>query len=255
MPHPPLIGVPACFERVRDMDYHIAGDKYLRAVAGGAGGLPFVFPALGPDLVDPDALVARLDGLFLTGSPSNVEPHRYAGPASRAGTKHDPARDATVLPVIERALAADLPLLALCRGHQELNVVLGGTLHQLVEEMPRFMNHQADRAAPVEERYAPAHTVAVEPGSWLEGVAGAREITVNSLHSQAIDRLGDGLVVEGRAPDGLIEAVRLPGRRFVVGIQWHPEWDVGRNPVSGAIFAAFGAAVRERASGRAGRAA
>jgi len=255
MPYPPTVGVPACFEPVHGMPYHVAGDKYVRAVAGVAGGLPLVFPSLGPDLVDPEAVLERIDGLFLTGSPSNVAPERYDGPESPAGTKHDAARDATVLPLIERALAADLPILAMCRGHQELNVVLGGTLHQRVEDLPQFMNHQCDLTAPVEQRYAPAHSVTLEPGGWLAGLAGAGEVMVNSLHSQAIDRPGRGLAIEARAPDGLIEAVRLPTKRFVVGIQWHPEWDAAQNPLSRAIFEAFGAAVRERAARRASRAA
>src|SRR6202022_2344175 len=163
---------------------------------------------------------------------------------------HDPERDATTLPLIPEAIRRDLPILAICRGIQELNVAMGGTLHQRVHEVPGRLNHRSPPGT-VEEKYAhQAHTVALTEGGFFERLTGAREITVNSLHSQGIDRLAPGLVVEAVAPDGQIEAVRASGANFAVGVQWHPEFRVMQNPVSRALFAAFGDACQARAAGR-----
>ncbi len=256
---PPLIGVSACMRPIERHVFHAVAEQYVRAVTDGAHGVPLIVPALGPDL-DPNDLVARLDGLFLTGSPSNVEPHRYAGPPSRVGTLHDPKRDETTLPLIRAALAAGLPLLAVCRGNQELNVALGGTLHQNVHELPGKHDHRAPRDLPNEERYALVHSVRLAEGGLLARLAGASEARVNSLHAQAIDRLAPGLAVEARAPDGVIEAVRLDrladGRpaTFALGVQWHPEWHIRTDRLAIGIFAAFGDAARARSATRTGSA-
>ena len=228
--------------------FHVAGDKYLRAVADGAQALPLLIPALG-DGLDPAELVGRLDGLLLTGSASNVEPHRYGGPSSAAGTPHDPARDATTLPLIRAALDAGVPLLGICRGFQELNVALGGTLHQRVHEVPGLDDHREDESAPLEVQYGPAHPVRLAPGGILAGLAGALEVRVNSVHGQGIDRLAPGLAVEATAPDGLVEAVRVEhAPAFALAVQWHPEWRFWEDPLSAALFAAFGDAAAARAA-------
>ena len=248
----PLIGVSACMRPIDRHVFHAVAEQYIRAVTQGVGGMPLIVPALGSDF-DPHDLVARLDGLFLTGSPSNVEPRRYAGPPSRAGTLHDPKRDETTLPLIRAALAAGLPVLAVCRGNQELNVALGGTLHQNVHELPGKRDHRAPRELPNEERYALVHSVRLVYNGLLARLAGASEARVNSLHAQAIDRLAPGLTVEATAPDGVIEAVRLDrladGRpaTFALGVQWHPEWHIRSDRLAKGIFAAFGDAARERA--------
>ena len=148
----PVIGLPACRQTIGDQIYHVVGEKYLTAAATAAGGVPLTLPALG-DEKDFSAILDRLDGLLVTGSPSNVEPHHYDGPASADGTHHDPSRDDTMLPLIPAAIAAHVPVLAICRGIQELNVALGGTLHQRIEDMPGKLNHQADPADPIETRY------------------------------------------------------------------------------------------------------
>lgn len=247
----PIIGLPACRIEERDMPFHRIGDKYVRAASEGAGGVPLIVPALGADVLGLDAVLATLDGLLITGSPSNVEPHLYGGPASRPGTKHDPARDATTLPLIRRAVDTGLPLLALCRGIQELNVALGGTLHQHLQEVEGRFDHRSKPDEPHEKRYAPIHRVALAPGGLLAGLAGATEITVNSLHAQAIDRLAAGLAIEATAEDGTIEAVRATaGPGFALGVQWHPEWRFWEDPFSTALFAAFGAAARDHAARR-----
>ena len=182
MSSPPLIGISACVLSLRH-DFHAAGDPYVRAVVA-IGGVPVILPSLGAEL-DGAALLARLDGLLLTGSPSNVEPMRYGGHAPRPSTQLDARRDATTLPLIRDALAAGLPLLAICRGHQELNVALGGTLFQHVEELPGRLDHRAPPDPPMAVRYAPAHGVALAAGGALSRIAGgARGATVNSLHGR-----------------------------------------------------------------------
>jgi putative glutamine amidotransferase len=230
--------------------FHMVGEKYARAVLDAAEGAPLLIPSLADEL-RLDELLERLDGLLFTGSPSNVEPHRYQGPPSAPGTLHDPARDATTLPLIRKAVQAGVPVFGICRGFQEMNVAFGGTLHQRVHEVPGRLDHRDDESQPLEVQYAPAHEVTLEPGGVLRGLTDAERIRVNSLHSQGIDRLGDELAVEARAPDGLIEAFRVTdARRFALAVQWHPEWQVMSNPFSRALFAAFGAASRERAQSK-----
>jgi putative glutamine amidotransferase len=250
LPLRPLIGIPCCVRSVgpnAEHESHLVSEKYIHAVARDAGGQPVLIPALG-EALDADDLLGRLDGLFITGSPSNVEPARYGGMPSRPGTLHDPQRDATTLPLLRRAIAAGVPILAICRGIQELNVALGGTLHQLIHEVPGRSDHRA-KPGTVDERYAHnAHPVRLTAGGLFARLAGATELTVNSVHSQGIDRLADGLAIEAVAPDGQIEAVSGTGGGFVVGVQWHPEFRLAETPFSRALFVAFGAACRERAT-------
>lgn len=252
----PLVGVAGCRTPTADAPYHIVGEKYLTALTDCAGALPLVIPALA-ERFDAAALLDRVDGLMFTGSPSNIEPALYGGPASAEGTLHDPHRDATTLPLIRAAIAAGVPLIAICRGNQELNVALGGTLHQRVHELPGRLDHREDLNDPLEVQYGPSHQAFLSPGGLFESLAqGASEITVNSLHWQAVDRLAPGLVVEATAPDGTIEGVRVvDAPAFAVGVQWHPEWRATTNEFSTALFAAFGAACRERALARAEKAA
>ncbi|WP_165675091.1 gamma-glutamyl-gamma-aminobutyrate hydrolase family protein [Metapseudomonas otitidis] len=246
----PLIGVIACTKQIGPHPYHVAGDKYLRAVALGAGGIPLIIPALG-DILDIDALLESLDGLLFTGSPSNVEPHLYSGPASAPGTLHDPERDAITLPLLRAAVERGVPVLGICRGFQEMNVAFGGSLHQKVHEVEGFMDHREPEDQPLEVQYAPRHPVSVQPGGVLTGLGVPGEFLVNSIHGQGVERLAPGLRVEALAPDGLVESVSVEGARsFALGVQWHPEWQVRSNSVYLAIFQAFGEACRERAGQR-----
>jgi len=222
----------------------MVGEKYLRAVVDGADAYPVSLPSLadGFDVVD---IIDRLDGLFLTGSPSNVDPSLYLGDPSRPGTWHDPERDVAAMALIPAAIRVGMPVLAVCRGFQEVNVSLGGSLHQYVHEIPGYHVHKEDPDDTLEEQYGPSHTVNLVEGGELARIINKKSITVNSLHSQGVDRLSDELVVEARADDGLIEAFRVknaPG--FTLAVQWHPEWQVTRNPDSMAIFTAFGDACR-----------
>jgi putative glutamine amidotransferase len=243
----PLIGLPACVIDSSSYTWHSVAEQYIRAVIA-AGGIPVILPAIGPATQTAD-LLARLDAIMLTGSSSNVEPMRYGGPESREGTKHDPKRDATTLPLIRDVLDAGMPLLAICRGHQELNVALGGTLHQNVHELPGKRDHRAPRDQPHAIRYAPVH--AVDLTGSLAALAGGAVAKVNSLHSQAVDRLAPGLVIEAMSNDGVVEAVRVEGAKgFALGIQWHPEWLVETDALSKALFARFGQAARDYAARR-----
>jgi putative glutamine amidotransferase len=246
----PLVGVPACRKFVESHPFHAVGEKYLSALTDASGVVPVIVPALGACL-PPETLLARLDGLMLTGSVSNVEPRHYAGPASRPGTLHDPHRDATTLPLLRAALSAGIPVLAICRGHQELNVAFGGTLHQQVQEVAGLTDHREPDGDSLDSKYAPVHDVSLTPGGVLAALAEGLVQRVNSLHQQGVDRLGEGLQVEAVARDGLIEAVSAPtAPGFVLGVQWHPEWQVMATPFYRAIFGAFGDACRSRAAAR-----
>ena len=242
----PLIGVTADRKMIDGQSQYAMGEKYVRAVLEAADAIPLLIPPLADEL-GLDELLERVDGLVFTGSPSNVEPHHYSGPPSAPGTLHDPARDATTLPLIRKALGFGVPVLGICRGFQEMNVAFGGTLHQKLHKLPGHLDHRDDESQPLEVQYGPAHEVCLEPGGLLRSLVGTDRLTVNSLHEQGIERLGDGLAVEARAPDGVIEAFRLmQSSSFAVGVQWHPEWQAMRNPFSRALFAAFGRAARER---------
>ena len=246
----PLIGIPADRRMVGAHPFHMVGEKYARAVLDAAGAAPLLIPSLADELAF-EELLERLDGLLFTGSPSNVEPHRYEGPPSAPGTLHDPARDATTLPLIRKAVAAGVPVFGICRGFQEMNVAFGGTLHQKLHEVPGHLDHRDDGTQPLEVQYGPAHDVTLEPDGVLRALAASDRVRVNSLHSHGIDRLGAELAVEARAPDGVIEAFRVRNaQRFALAVQWHPEWKVMSNPFSRALFAAFGEASRERAAAK-----
>ncbi len=245
----PLIGIPADRRILGPHPFHCVGEKYIRAVAEAADAVPVLIPSLG-DEVDFDAILDGVDGILLTGSPSNVEPQRYAGPSSDPGTMHDPHRDATTLPLIPRVIAAGMPLFAVCRGFQELNVAYGGTLWQKVQEVPGMLDHREDKDDTLEVQYQPVHEIELAPGGLLRRLAGVDRVMVNSLHAQGVQQLGKGLDVEARAPDGLVEGFTVrsaPG--FALAVQWHPEWQVMKNPFSRALFAAFGQAARSHAKG------
>lgn len=241
-----IVGVTADRTKVGLHWSHAVGEKYIDPIVDGCNALAVVLPALG-DRQSIDALLSCVDGLLFTGSYSNVEPHRYGGAASGPGTLHDPHRDATTLPLMLAAIDRGVPVLAICRGFQEMNVVFGGTLHQAVHAVPGLLDHRENKADPIETQYGPAHSVRIGKGGVLHACSGLTEARVNSLHGQGVERLGDGLRVEAVAPDGLIEAFSVASSRaFALGVQWHPEWQHADNPLSTAIFQAFGAACRQR---------
>ena len=250
MPSKPLIGIPACRRTIGAHVFHLVGEKYIAAVEEGAGATPLMLPSIGSRL-DLEEVLARVDALLFTGSLSNVEPHHYGGSPSIPGTLHDPERDATTLPLIRMAVRDGVPLFAICRGIQELNVALGGTLHQRLWEVPGRFDHRSDKSKPPLQRYEPSHPVTLRMGGPIARLAGTGEIMVNSLHAQAIDRLAPALQAEAHAADGTIEAVSVKSARaFALGVQWHAEWKATEAPLSVALFKAFGDACRARARAR-----
>jgi putative glutamine amidotransferase len=233
-----------CDRRIFDgMPVHQANDEYITAVRDGAGALPLLIPSSEAPLPIAEVLAA-VDGFVFTGAPSNVAPSRY-GRSARPGTELDEVRDATTLALLRAAIAAGKPVLAICRGFQELNVALGGTLHQHVHEIPGRLDHREPQdAATRDAEYALAHAIAITAGGLLARLSGMNQAMVNSLHHQGIDRLAPDLVVDAVAPDGQIEAVWMPrAKGFLLGVQWHPEWAFAHNPLSRAIFAGLGAAL------------
>jgi putative glutamine amidotransferase len=254
----PLIGVTADRTMIGAHPSHVTGEKYIAAIVDGSDALAMLLPALGAKQAAEDVLAA-VDGLLFTGAHSNVEPHHYGGAPSEPGTPHDAARDATTLPLLRAAIESGVPVLAICRGFQEMNVVFGGTLHQKVHTVDGLNDHRENQDDALDVQYAPSHTVRLVVGGLLARLCGGAleaEPRVNSLHGQGIDRLGHGLVVEAVAPDGLIEAISVKdATAFALGVQWHPEWKQSDDALSSAIFRAFGVACRERMRTRAGLAA
>jgi putative glutamine amidotransferase len=238
----PIVGIPCDHRMIGPHPFHAVGEKYIVAVRDGAQALPLLIPVLETP-IDIAELLDTVDGILLTGSPSNVAPKRYGGATPREGVLQDERRDATTLPLIRAIIDHGTPLLAVCRGFQELNVAHGGTLFQHVDEVPGRMDHREDKTAPLDVQYAPIHDVTLS--GTLERIAGTRKIKVNSLHGQGIDRLGEGLAPEAIAPDGQIEGVRVQNAKgFALGVQWHPEWRFWENDFSKRLFAAFGEAMR-----------
>jgi putative glutamine amidotransferase len=245
----PVIGIPADRRLLGHHWFHCVGEKYIAAVAQAADAVPVLVPALGEQHLQD--WLDSFDGILFTGSPSNVEPHRYQGDPSAPGTLHDPARDATTLPMITRAVEAGLPVFGICRGFQEMNVAFGGALEQKLQELPGKLDHREDGTLPLDAQYGPAHEVELTEGGVLHGIAGRSRIKVNSLHSQGVVQLGANLVTEAKADDGVIEAFRVASApAFALAVQWHPEWKVMDNPFSRALFAEFGKAGRARAARR-----
>jgi len=244
----PLVLVPACNRRLGDHDFHVAGKKYVDAVRL-AGATPLIVPTAQPEELD--ALLDIADGVLLTGSPSNVHPRHFGEDVLDPSLPLDPARDAWTLPLIRRVLDRGMPLFAICRGTQETNVALGGSLHQAVHQVAPHQDHRAPHGQPAEVQYAASHEVAVVPGGLLAQIVDRPRFAVNSLHGQAVNQLAPGLRVEARAPDGLVEAFSVaaaPG--FTLCLQWHPEWQAASNPVSMALLQAFGQALQTYRRGK-----
>lgn len=249
----PLVAVSTDVRQFENYTWHAAPQQYLEAALSAAGVLPVLVPSFGERL-DLDALLDRVDGVMLTGSKSNVHPSLYGGDASPENGPYDEARDATTLPLIRKAIARGVPLLAICRGIQELNVAFGGTLATEIQERDGAMDHRAPVSDDQDERFAIRQSVSIRPGSCLAGVFGAGEVMVNSVHRQAVDRLGGRLQVEATAADGTVEAVSVAGATaFAVGVQWHPEYWARSDEASARIFRAFGDAARSHAAARLGR--
>lgn len=242
----PLVAVSSDVREFDNYVWHGVPEFYLRAAVYVAGVLPLAVPSFGADRLDLDFLLDNVDGVMVTGSKSNVDPTLYGDEANEKNGPYDPARDATSLPLIRLALQRGVPLLAICRGLQELNVALGGTLATEIQEREGIHDHRAPVSDSQEERFAIRQDVDLVQGGCLAAMFGKGSIKVNSLHRQAIGRLAGGLSVEARAPDGVIEGVSVDGApAFAVGVQWHPEYWASTDEPSRRLFAAFGEAVRD----------
>ena len=242
----PIVIVPACNREIGVHPYHAVQRKYIDAVVIGSGCVPLIVPALG-EALDLDTTLAACDGVLLTGAASNVHASLYDQEVRDLSLPLDPARDATTLPLIRAAIERGIPLLAICRGFQEMNVALGGTLHQAVQDVEGMMDHRENPDDTLDEQYGPAHRITLVAGGIMASVLeGATTIMVNSLHGQGLDRLAPGIMVEAVADDGLVEAFSLPSAPgFVLALQWHPEWKIAANPDSMKLFGAFGQACRD----------
>ncbi len=230
-------------------DYQVMTHKYITPLVEIAGCVPVLVPTCcGTD--DLEQYLDMADGVYLTGAGSNIDPALYGQENLTPEKGQDRDRDLFDLPLIKAAIARGLPVFGICRGMQEINVALGGDIHQKVYAEPGFNDHRENPEDPVAVQYAEAHKVRIEPNSWLARVLGREEIGVNSLHGQGIKTLGKGLEPLARAEDGLIEAFHAPSLSpFLFAVQWHPEWQAAQNPDSVKMFEAFGEACRQYQKG------
>jgi putative glutamine amidotransferase len=250
--HKPLVWLPACHRHLDLSDpggYTVLADRYAAAVCG-LGLQPVLYPMAGDS--DVPELLPLVDGVLLTGSPSNVEATRFGASALETDLL-DPRRDRLTMALVPAALATGTPLFGVCRGLQEMNVALGGSLYQQVHAESGLMDHREPSDEPLEVQFAERHEVLLAPGSAFAHWAGGERALVNSLHGQGIKRLGDGLLAEAHAPDGLVEGVRVAAARaFAYGVQWHPEWRHDRIPFYQRTLQAFADACREHCRQRLG---
>ncbi len=240
----PVVLIPADVKQLGEHPFHVVGQKYIVAVAEAAGALPLLVPAISSHL-DMTALLDMADGVLITGSVSNLHPSHFGQAVHDTSLPLDLARDALTLNLIKACIEAGKPLLAICRGFQELNVVYGGSLHQAVHEVAGINDHRAADSAAIDKQYGISHPIKLRTNGKLANIIGSTDMMVNSIHGQGLDRLGDGLTAEAHAPDGLVEAVSVDAAdTFALGVQWHPEWKVMENLQYLAIFKAFGEACK-----------
>jgi len=250
----PLIGISCSHHRLEETyDVQATGQRTIDAIRAVSDGLPLLIPGL-PDSVDIGDLVATLDGIVLTGSRANVHPKYYGEELTDAHGTMDEGRDALMLPLIRAALDLGIPILGLCKGIQEMNVALGGTLHPEVGDLPGRHRHRMIKGCKDPEIvFEPRERVRLRPGGTLARMLGKSEILANSLHGQAVRDPGERVIVEGWAADETIEAISIAGARpFAIGVQWHAEYDAETDPVSNVLFREFGADARARQARRRG---
>jgi putative glutamine amidotransferase len=250
LPVLPLVGLPADTYENSGFLFHSLGDKYLRALSDVSKVLPVMIPSM-IDVLNLDALLNHFDGILMTGAVSNVHPPHYGEKASPDHEPYDHNRDGTTLKLIRAVIDRGIPLFCICRGFQELNVVMGGSLETELQRGEGRLDHRAPKSDSTDVRYGPSHVVEISKGGMLERVLGKTETKVNSIHRQGIKKIGLGLNVEAVASDGVIEAVSVQGAKaFAFGTQWHPEYRASENPDSAKLFGAFGDAVRAHARAR-----
>lgn len=247
----PKVGIIGNSYLIND-DYpaHAGGTMNSEAVADVSGCMPLLIPS-DPRFLSVEELLETFDGFLLTGGRPNVHPNEYGESATEAHGAFDRARDAITLPLVRACVERGQPFLGICRGFQEVNVAMGGTLYPEIRDLPGRMNHRMPPDGTLEEKFAMRHTVSLTEGGVFHQLFGAPEVMTNSLHGQGIKTPGARIVIDGTAPDSTPEAIYVkdaPG--FTLAVQWHPEWDAANDPVSRPLFTAFGDAVRDWASGR-----
>ncbi|MBB04615.1 gamma-glutamyl-gamma-aminobutyrate hydrolase family protein [Pseudooceanicola sp.] len=241
----PRIGIITNLQVVNDSYLtHAGGTMNSEAVAEATDGLPLLIPA-DPRMVSVEELLETFDGFLLTGGRPNVHPEEYGEDATEAHGTFDRARDAITLPLIRACTERGQPYFGVCRGFQEVAVAMGSCLHPEIRDLPGYMNHRMPPEGTIEEKFALRHKVTVSEGGPFHRLFGATEVMTNTLHGQAVIRAGERFIIDGTAPDGTAEAAYVkdaPG--FTLSVQWHPEYDAARDPVSCALFGAFGDAAR-----------
>jgi putative glutamine amidotransferase len=240
----PVVGIPASVRLLEfAMQFHGTAYQYLRAVREEVGASVLTIPGL-PDIDNALELLDTVDGIVLTGSFSNIHPSAYGEQAGPSSQLFDEQRDGVTLPLIRRAVERGVPIFGICRGMQEINVALGGTLHQELHQVPGKADHRPDESLALEAQFEPAHEIEIQEGGVLASLISDRRVFVNTAHVQGINRLGYGLLVEALSGDGAVEALSVASARaFAVGVQFHPEWGTSGNNLYSALFAAFRAAV------------
>ena len=245
----PLIAVTSDIKDIAPYTWHAVPSPYIDAATEVSDVTPMILPSLGSRL-DIDTMLDRVDGVLVTGSRSNVHPSHYGEEPTEDHEPFDPDRDATTLPLIRRTIERGIPLLAICRGIQELNVALGGSITAAFQKNRDIEGHSYPWEGTLDERFAMAHNLKIEDGSCIAEILkddiAKGPVNVNSLHTQALNRLGENIIVEATNEDGTVEAVSVKGAKgFVVGVQWHPEYWAKTDSPSNKILAAFGDAARE----------
>ncbi|WP_418591702.1 gamma-glutamyl-gamma-aminobutyrate hydrolase family protein [Ponticoccus sp. (in: a-proteobacteria)] len=247
--HRPIVGIIGNQHLINDQyPAHAGGAMNSEAVARVADCMPLLIPA-DPRFVSIPELLEACDGFLLTGGRANVHPEEYGEASTEAHGSYDRARDAIVLPLVRACVERGQPVFGICRGFQEVNVAMGGTLYPEIRDLPGRMNHRMPPDGTLEEKFALRHKVTLTEGGVFHRLWGATEVMTNTLHGQGIKQPGKRVVIEGQAPDGTPEAIHVEGAKgFTLSVQWHPEWDAANDPVSRPLFQAFGAAVRDWAA-------
>ncbi len=246
----PIVGILCDLEQIGPHPFHIAGNKYIQAVIDAAGCIPILIPAMA-EQTHFEYLLTFIDGILLPGGYSMVDPLNYQKEEAIEGTKLDIDRDKTSFGLIKQATKNGVPILAICRGFQEMNVAFGGTLHQELHKKNIYQEHRENKSLSLNEQYADSHQVNLIPTGQLSKIINSPTMKVNSLHTQGVDKLADNLAVEAMSEDGLCEAFSvINAKAFSMAVQWHPEWKVKNNKHNGELFAAFGTACKARQTAR-----
>lgn len=247
----PVVGIIGNAHLINDQyPAHAVGAMNSEAVSLVSGALPLMIPA-DPRYVSVEELMSFCDGFLLTGGRPNVHPLEYGEEPTEAHGSFDRARDAITLPLVRACVETGQPFLAICRGFQEVNVAMGGTLYPEIRDLPGRMNHRMPPDGTLEEKFDLRHDVTFTEDGVFHRVMGAVKVRTNTLHGQGIKSPGKRIVIDGHADDGTPEAIYVEGAPgFTLGVQWHPEWNAENDPVSRPLFEAFGEACRDWAEGR-----